>query len=93
MFISNLGSFFTPLGSGKKSRIRIRIHGLKISRILTDPDPKHNLLLQELKVEVATFTGHTLYNPKAIIAKNQGAVPLTYQKLQVGAVYCTVSSW
>ena len=42
-----------------------------------------NFLLQELKVEVATFTGHTLYNPEAIIAKNQGAVPLTYQKLQV----------
>ena len=32
MFMPNLGSFFTP---------RIRIHGLKISRTLPDPDPKH----------------------------------------------------
>lgn len=39
-------------------------------------------IAKELEVEVVTFDGHTLYNPEAIIAKNKGDVPLTYQKLQ-----------
>jgi len=45
MFMQNLGSFFTP------PRIRIRIHGLKISRILTDPDPdpKHCLQVNNIR--------------------------------------------
>jgi len=46
MFMPNLSSFFTPLGSGSGKKSRIRILGLKISRILTDPDPdpKHWLI-------------------------------------------------
>ena len=41
----NLGFFFYPPapGSGFGKKFRIRIHGLKISRVLTDPDPKHCL--------------------------------------------------
>ena len=38
---------------------------------------------QDLSVEVQTLTGHTLFNPEHIIAKNKGEVPLSYQKLQV----------
>ena len=30
---------------------------------------------------VETVSGHTLYNPEQIIAKNKGDTPLTYQKL------------
>ena len=39
--------------------------------------------VQTLDVPVFTFSGHTLYNPGAVIAKNKGEVPLTYVKFQV----------
>ena len=42
-----------------------------------------------MNVEVLTFCGHTLYELDAIVAKNKGDVPLTYQKLQVHVVVLT----
>ena len=43
-------------------------------------------MIKELDVEVVTFCGHTLYEPDAIVSKNKGDVPLTYQKLQVSVL-------
>lgn len=47
-----------------------------------DRDNKIEKIAKQLNVEVLTFCGHTLYELDAIVAKNKGDVPLTYQKLQ-----------
>jgi len=44
-------------------------------------DRKVLRLAEESQVTVETLTGHTLYDPEHIVAKNKGDVPLTYQKL------------
>lgn len=45
-------------------------------------DEKIRNIAKSLDVAVITFSGHTLYDPGAVIARNKGDVPLTYVKFQ-----------
>ena len=63
----------------------------KVSKLTfeSDTEPYAKIRDEEVKgiaerngVSVVTKVSHTLYDPKAIISKNKGTAPLTYQKLQ-----------